>query len=58
MFKKNMFKIVDDPLRFSNAYIMFLVETGSLEHLNKGFSTTRQVLKLQVSLLELSKEVI
>jgi hypothetical protein len=50
MFKKNMFKIVDDPVRFSNAYIMFLVETGSLEHLNKGFSTIRQVFKLQVSL--------
>lgn len=49
MFRKHIFHISDDPARFSYAYITFLTEVGTLEKLNKAFSSVRNVFKMHVS---------
>jgi hypothetical protein len=49
MFRKHMFHISDDSARFSYAYISFLTEVGTLEKLNKAFSSIRNVFKMHVS---------
>jgi squamous cell carcinoma antigen recognized by T-cells 3 len=48
MFKKNLFKVVDDPIRFGYAYLSFLAENGTLDELNIGYSTMRKVFKKNV----------
>lgn len=48
MFKKNLFKVVDDPVRFGYAYLSFLTENGTLDELNIGYSTIRKVFKKNV----------
>ena len=49
MFKRNMSKIIDDPVRFSYAYLSFLTEEGSLRELNSGFAILRRTLLQHVS---------
>jgi hypothetical protein len=48
MFKRNLFKITDDPFRFSYAYMTFLAADGSLHQLSSGLNTVRKVLKKYV----------
>jgi len=48
MFKRNLFKISDDPIRFSYAYASFLAVDGSLHQLNTGLYAIRKVLKKYV----------
>jgi len=49
-FKKNLFKISDDPVRFCYAYISFLVEVKApIQELNAAYATIKKVSKLHVS---------
>ena len=48
MFKKNLSKIIDDPGRFSSAYMSFLAEEGTIRDLNAGYTSVRKVLRKQV----------
>jgi hypothetical protein len=48
MFKKNIFKVVDDPVRFGYAYLSFLAESGTLDELNIGYTAIRKVFKKNV----------
>jgi hypothetical protein len=48
MFKRNLFKITDDPFRFSYAYMTFLAADGSVHQLSSGLNTVRKVLKKYV----------
>ena len=43
MFKRNLSKIVDDPVRFCSEYLLFLNEEGSLQDLNAGHSAIQRV---------------
>jgi len=43
MFKRNLSKIVDDPVRFCSEYCLFLDEEGSLQDLNVGYSAIHRV---------------
>jgi hypothetical protein len=58
MFKKNIFKVVDDPVRFGYAYLSFLAENGTLDELNTGYSTIRKVFKKHVMASNISCQVI
>jgi hypothetical protein len=57
MFKKNIFKVVDDPVRFGYAYLAFLAENGTLDELNIGYSTLRKVFKKHVIVSNISCQV-
>ena len=48
MFKKNLSKVIDDPGRFSSAYMSFLAEEGTIRELNTGYTSVRKVLHKQV----------
>ena len=43
IFKRTLSKIVDDPGRFCNEYLLFLSEEGSLQDLNAGYSAIHRV---------------
>ena len=58
MFKKNIFKVVDDPVRFGYAYLAFLAENGNLDELNIGYSTIRKVFKKHVIASNISCQLI
>jgi hypothetical protein len=44
MFKKNLKKIVDDPVRFGKAYLAFLTEEGMIQDLNIGHMMVRKLI--------------
>lgn len=48
MFKRNLFKITDDPFRFSYAYTSYLAAEGSLQQLTAGLATIRKLYKKHV----------
>lgn len=48
MFKKNLSKVIDDPVRFGSAYMSFLAEEGTIRELNTGYSILRKVLRKRV----------
>lgn len=43
MFKRNLSKIVDNPIRFCNEYLLFLNEEALLPELNAGYSAIQRV---------------
>ena len=43
MYKKNLKKIVDDPIRFANAYLSFLNAEGEILDLNIGHAMVRKL---------------
>ena len=49
LFKKALSKATDDPSQLSYAYLQFLTEEGTLQELNTGLSTIKDVLKKQGS---------
>jgi len=43
MFKRNLTKILDDPVRFCSEYLLFLNQEGLLPELNAGYAAVHRV---------------